>query len=164
MKSKATIISNIEFWFKAQGLRISDYVILTLADRYRAFGWPVGGKLRKLTEKWDQDPFDIEEYLHGEGAQSFREPGGVFPAMQVNYFAGDPATGVEFVEIDFDYASPLADPISFLIHAGEFLWNWLGGNTTNQETVRKLLEWRFRRAPALAAASKPSSSETASSS
>ena len=70
------------------------------------------------------------------------------PCMQICYhkspsFQPD-EEGPEFVEIDFDFASPLGgDLASLLAHAWEVVWNFLSGSLTPQAKIERMLQKRF---------------------
>ena len=83
------------------------------------------------------------EFFHGT-QYSFREPGGVIPAMQVSVHPTKDGAWPYFFEIDFDYASPSGGVKSFFIHTGEVIAGFFGAKT-NQERIAHLLKARLEK-------------------
>ncbi len=142
MTPKHTILSNLDLYFSLQGLRLADYVTITLVEIDRAWGWPKD-PLTHLTSSWPRDPSDSAAHFHGIGTISTREPGAVLPALQVCYHP-DQEHGI-FAELDFDYAAPLGgDLTSFFTHAWEVVYHTLTRTKTNQARIARMLNKRFR--------------------
>ena len=137
-----TIVDNVIFWLKAHELQGSICITSNADDR--CYAWPRGNQLLNymVENGWNPDPNWAGELMHGT-QYSFREPGGVHPAMQV---CVHPAIGKNppyFFEIDFDLSSPAGGIGDFFVHAGEVIIG-LFGSKTNQEKVAELLHERLK--------------------
>lgn len=138
-----TIMENLRRWFRATGRgEMEQYVIITKEEKDRVWGWPTAD-LVEMVKGWDSDPGELEEFFHGQGSVSFREPGGALPALQVVFHPeGVSNLLFGFVELDFDYASPLSK--NWFLHVFvEVPSNLLWKMKTNQDKVAKLLDRRF---------------------
>lgn len=137
-----TILSNLKLYFSLQNLRLEDFITITKVEDDRAWGWPKPS-LISLTRSWTADPSSSAAHFHGAGTVSVREPGAVFPALQVCYHP-DELNGL-FAELDFDLSSPTGgDLASFLTHAAEVLWHWVSRSKTSQPRIERMLKRRFR--------------------
>ena len=139
MISKITVRENVERVLHHLGL--SGSVVLTGEGTDRVWGWPVGDTLRKYVEEhdWHRDLKPAAEHFHGADSDSFREPDGCHPAMQIVFH---PCPAGEFVEIDLDESAPV-DVVDALWHAKEVLSNALGRKQTDQNVIAGLLDKRF---------------------
>lgn len=128
---------------------LAEAVWLTAELEDRVFGWPNGHDLLAfvIAERWNPDGRHAAALHHGTQF-SYREPGGVRPALQCCFHAVASAGATEarqgryFVELDFDYASPAGGWWSFVIHAGEVLTNVLTGAKTDQGRIARGLDRR----------------------
>jgi hypothetical protein len=135
-----TAYDNIVRGLKALGL--DDAVEITSLDEDRVWGWPVGSRLfaYMIQNKWNLDISAAADSFHGT-KYSFREPGGVHPALQICYHAHKEKP---FVEIDFDLSAPNGGIGSFFGHAWEVVSNTVLRRKTDQARVAKLLDKRFQ--------------------
>ena len=137
-------------------LGMDGMIVFTRDGPDRCFGWPrfySSEACRKcpvlhvVLNGWNPELRESAEYFHGTES-SFREPGGVTPALQVSFHKTAPGHKVPyFVEMDIDLAAPdWRHPVRLLQHAAEVSWNAATGQKTDQERVAKLLDQRFREA------------------
>lgn len=137
-------------------LHLDNLISLTDADDPehpdRVYGWPIGPALRRRLrqEGWAHDPNLIAGAMHGEGSDSYREPTGVHPALQIvfhpdpDYNAqSDGGPQYEFAELDLDLSAPV-DVADTIGHAAEVLDNLMHSKKTDQEKIARLLDRRFR--------------------
>lgn len=132
-------------------LGMSGLVDITREEGDRVFAWPIGPGLRRRlrAEEWMRDPGVIAGQMHGDGSESYREPSGVHPALQV-VFHPDPdfdkekdgGPQYEFVEIDLDKSAPV-DVVDGVGHAVEVLHNLLHKEKTDQQMIAMMLDRRF---------------------
>jgi hypothetical protein len=142
-----TIVDNVIRWLVAHQLTGS--LVITSNAEDRCFAWPRSNQFLEymISHNWNPDMSWASEMMHGS-QYSFREPGGLRPAMQVCLH---PAQGKRdtpwpyFLEIDFDLSSPLSGFRGFVGHAGEVITNLFSRKKTNQELVAGLLDERLKK-------------------
>jgi len=120
------------------------HVSITKVETDRVFGWAYDSKLLEfaISNGWNPDDRFSAGITHGTQF-SFREPGGVRPALQVCFHPyHTPTTSSYFLEIDLDLASPAGGWRSFFIHAGEVIANLITRKKTDQDKIAKLLNKR----------------------
>lgn len=130
---------------------LADSVALTKAEDDRVFGWATDSRLLEsvVLNRWPMDLDNSAEHYHGT-AISYREPGGVQPALQIcvhSVRTGDEANAEGrkyFLEMDLDYAAPsIRHPISLLKHAVEVVANAVTHGKTDQIKIAAMLDRRF---------------------
>jgi len=130
-------------------LGLAGTVVITREEADRVWGWPVAsGLLDQVIQRgWTPDVGRAAEAMHGTKV-SYREPGGVRPALQICFHpAGPDAPAPYFLELDIDEAAPLGGPLSFLVHAKEVVVNTVLRRKTSQARIAKLLDKRFKQKP-----------------
>lgn len=115
-------------------------VAITRIEKDRVFGWPLNSKLLEfmIVNNWNPDD-QLSAGAHHGTNYCFREPGGVMPALQVCLH---PRNETYFLELDFDYASPSGGVLSFFVHVGEVIWNFVTRGKTSQKRVAAMLDKR----------------------
>lgn len=140
-----TARTNVERVLSELGLL--QYVSITddASEPDRVYGWPIGPYLRRhcVENKWVHDLKMAAEHHHGEGSDSFREPGGFHPALQVVFHPQD--FGYESVELDLDFSAPGVDVVDTLRHAAEVIGNAVHHAKTDQAEIAAMLDKRFRK-------------------
>jgi hypothetical protein len=149
---KITIATNVNRILRHYDLHTDVYI--TSSDIDRVWGWSYDGKLLEFVITKDWNPDDRLVSKTGHGTQfSFREPGGVRPALQVCFHPVASIVDFErpsdkvfknhyFLEIDFDYASPSGGFWSLLAHIAEVFTNFVTRRKTNQRKISKMLDKR----------------------
>jgi len=142
---KITILTNVSRILRHYGLYTD--VFITSEDIDRVWGWSLDGRVLEfvVAKNWNPDDRLISKVGHNTQF-SFREPGGVRPALQICFH---PAVNQEtsrknhyFLEIDFDYASPSGGFWSLLAHIKEVFINFLTKRKTNQKKISRMLDKR----------------------
>lgn len=125
-------------------LGLGKSVVITEAHEDRVFAWPVDDSLMRhvVLHEWPQDPKRSVEHYHG-GRISFREPGGVRPALQAVFHpASEGSPWLYFVELDMDEAAPNT-MLGLIRHGWEVLRNTITGSKTDQAKIARMLDERF---------------------
>ena len=117
------------------------YVILRACDFMALEYMTVNG--------WSRDPGPVSRRMHGGSRCSFREPGGVRPALQmsqmwdgVTYLDGE--TPVHYFLADLDAEAPnLTQPFQSIKHGIMALWHKVSGSKTDQRDIARMLDKRL---------------------
>lgn len=129
-------------------LGLADSLTITRCDEDRVWAWPVGDVLLRhiVLNGWRMDVPEAADAMHGTGV-SFREPGGVSPALQICFHPADPDSPAPyFLELDIDFHAPdWRHPIAVAGHGLEVFKNWVSGSKTDQGKIAAALDKRFRR-------------------
>lgn len=134
-----TIEQNVTRLLKFFGL--AHDVFVSRVEEDRIFGWSSGELLTyMIRHDWNPDDSWAAKFAHGT-KYSFREPGGVQPAMQVCIHPTPDKKGY-FVEIDFDFSAPSGGLFSFVRHTGEVLENAITQTKTDQKKIARGLTKR----------------------
>ena len=134
----SNIYDNVQRILRHYGL--DKDVSITRTEPDRVFGWSCHSRILEfvIAHNWNPDDRVIAGAAHGT-QYSFREPGGVRPALQICFH---PYIDKYFLEFDLDYASPAGGFWSFLTHAKEVVLNFLTRTKTDQEKIARLLDKR----------------------
>jgi hypothetical protein len=144
MNTAPTALDNINRVLSHYGLR--DNFVATDVRPDRVYGWPTDDAILRhmVLNRWPADPGCVAQEEHGT-AISYREPGGVHPALQACVHIAPPGyPWPYYLELDLDFHAPnIKHPFATIQHGGEVLHNLITHSTTDQAEIARLLDRRF---------------------